>query len=394
MPTNSLSSNSIEELEIIIQDCKENISYYNNHLTNPSLAMSVSTRNRLKREKKEYEFRLKEALAAMSIRKHTKYYNIPLAELYRNSWTQNEGTSKHAEVFERDLIGIEIELEGERLQCSPMNYWKQNTEQSLRMYNGQPPVEFVLSKPLDRPSLGKALDYLGAKMKSFDSNPVVSPRTSVHVHLNARDLTWKKVITWAVCYFILEELLVEYSGKQRVGNLFCLRTKDTAWFLSTMEAALKQENYTYLVNPDFRYTSLNLASLTKFGSLEFRSMRAPIPFETIELWTDILLSIKNASLEFESPAAVIEFFEANGPQVLLRRLLPNSEHHSLFYNHQGLHQQMWDAVRNVKDVAYAVEWEEPKIDLKIEKSRKDEDQPVTWDNVGWPHTANPFDSNF
>jgi hypothetical protein len=293
-------------------------------------------------------------------RSRSPYYDIKIADLYKGSWLSPVyGGGPKVSLYTGEVIGVELEFEGENLHCNPVNYWKTNSEHSLREYKGHPPVEYALIKPLLREGVTKALDYLDKKFKTNNANPVISPRTSTHIHLNAQGMTWKQIVTWFVTYALVEDILVEFSGKERIGNLFCLRTRDTHYFVSCLESAIKSESYSLVTNMDYRYTSMNLASIEKFGSVEFRSMRSPIPFEEINDWIDVLIAIKQASLTWKNPSEVVKFFETYGPDQTLKRIFPETWMFELF-NHSNLKEIMWEAIREVKDVAYACDWSSEK----------------------------------
>ncbi len=295
--------------------------------------------------------------AMAKVRSNVAYYDIPIRELYKSEWSHPSSYGGTAvKQFKGDLTGVEIEYEGENLQVNPALHWKCNPENSLRQYKGHDPVEYALIKPLAWDDLVEALDFLEKKLKANKANPIVSPRTSIHIHENAQDLTWKQVVTWFVTYALVEDILVEYSGKERIGNLFCLRARDTQYFVSCLESSIKEDNYSYVTSSEYRYTSMNLASIAKFGSVEFRSMRSPLPFGEILQWVEVLKAIKGASLKWKNPIEVIEYFEAYGPKPTLKKIFPEKWMYDLF-SHPNLTDIMWSAVREVKDVAYASNWQ-------------------------------------
>lgn len=326
-----------------------------------------------------YAKQLEECEEMARARKNVAYYDIPIKDLYKGEWKGSPYGSPPVAICPDEATGVEIEYEGENLQCNPALYWKCNPENSLREYKGHSPVEYVLIKPLLRDDLVESLDFLEKKLKSSKANPVHSPRTSVHIHKNAQNLTWKQVVTWFVTYALVEDILVEFSGKERIGNLFCLRARDTQYFIHSLEAAIKEDCYSYVTNADYRYTSMNLASIAKFGSAEFRSMRSPIPFDDILKWSDVIQSIKDASLKWENPIKVIEYFESNGPKKTLKKIFPEPWMYQLF-DHPNLTDIMWSAVREVKDVAYASDW------LPKQAKPKEKEPEVT--------KFEPFDDSF
>lgn len=267
-------------------------------------------------------------------------------------------------------VGLEIECEGENLFNSPLQWWSAHPDGSLRPYKGHQPIEYVLKQPVSRTDLDKALAYLAAKLKTAKSNVIESPRTSVHVHVNCQELTIKQVVTYVICYLIVEELLVEWCGPERAGNLFCLRAKDAAEFAYNLEWGIRKDDFSEVTHNEYRYSACNLAALKKFGTLEFRSMRGTVDTQLIKDWVDILLSIKQQSLTFDNPQEVLKYFDNHGVMGILRYILPND--YMRFVNVQELSRKIWDGVRLSRDIAFAIpEWEKPieKIE-KVKKTKK------------------------
>lgn len=255
-------------------------------------------------------------------------------------------------------IGLEIECEGTNLFNAPISYWTCHQDHSLRAaQDGSPPIEYVLKKPLNRKELDKALLYLSTKLKQTGSTIDDSTRTSVHVHLNCQKYTVQEVYKIICMYIIYEELLTEWCGKDRVGNLFCLRSKDAEYFLNCLEQAVISGKYNQILQDEYRYSACNTASLKKFGSLEFRTMRGTVDVQVIRTWVDILVGLKDKALSFDNPRSIVELFQRIGPLAFYEQTFPIR---SMFVNHQNLSGSMWDGLRLMRDVAYAVKWE-PKI---------------------------------
>lgn len=293
-----------------------------------------------------------------------KRYNQVLRVLFDGNWTRS-----HLESTPKDGIGLEIECEGENLFMTPLSYWSVHNDGSLRATNGHPPAEYVLNKPLTRDDLPKALEYLTGKLKG--SKVLDSPRTSVHVHMNCLELTVKQIITWVCLYLCLEDLIVEYGGANRVGNMFCLRVKDAEQFLFTLRDCIQSDSYSSLGSDNLRYTSCNVSALHKFGSLEFRALRGTVNQEVILQWVNILTELKTSSLKLDNPQQVVSWFESvkHDPKLFLRQVLPT--YYYLFIQNPGLKQMIWDAIRRVRDIAWAIpEWEQARSEKVRKKKTK------------------------
>jgi hypothetical protein len=255
-------------------------------------------------------------------------------------------------------IGLEIECEGRNLFYTPFTWWTTHDDHSLRAVDDHKPVEYVLKVPVSEADLHKALMYLARKLKDSQSEISESTRTSVHVHVNCQDMTIRELYCYICLYLIFEELLVDFSGPNRAGNLFCLRAKDSEFFIQMLESVLKNSNFKQW-KEDYRYTACNVNSILKFGSLEFRSMRGCVDIEAIETWVSLLLCIKKASNKYESPIEIFEDFTSLGPLPFFKKTFKNNLA-ELYENVPRLSHKLWDGARLMRDVAYACKWDKGK----------------------------------
>lgn len=277
----------------------------------------------------------------------TEFYNKKLFQVcnFRN------GTQE-------GLLGLEIECEGTKLFDKPFKYWTCHADGSLRSKDGQPPVEYVLRQPVDYETLMKALNYLSAKLKESGSVIADSPRTSVHVHINCQQELVRDIYTFICLYIIFEELLVEWSGPNRVGNLFCLRAKDSDVYVDMLETTLKVKNFKAWTD-NVRYAACNISSLPKYGSLEFRSLRGTVDVETIDTWVSLLLHLKEKASKYGSPLEIVEEFNKIGPLPFYKKIMDNERFSSLFDHYSNLSGKLWDGLRISRDIAYSSEWKAP-----------------------------------
>lgn len=259
----------------------------------------------------------------------------------------------------KGLIGLEIECEGTKLFTTPFKYWTCHQDGSLREHKGHPPIEYVLRQPLDRDELTKALRYLEQKLEEAGSSVVQSSRTSVHVHLNVRDWTIRQIYCFILLYIVFEEILVEWSGPERAGNLFCLRAKDSEYYIQMLEKALKESTLSCW-KEEYRYSACNVASVTKFGSLEFRSLRGTVDVSLITTWVDVLIHLMEKSKLYSDPTEIVEEFTNLGPLPFFTKIFDNMKIRMLFEPTPGLSGKLWDGLRLMRDVAYSCPWVRPK----------------------------------
>lgn len=252
------------------------------------------------------------------------------------------------------VVGLEIECEGKNLpaQQDLIRYWNVVPDGSLKPYEGHPPCEYVYKGALSLESTKVALDYL-VKAMTFNSSVVVpSVRTSVHVHVNVGEWKFTKVFNYALTYLMLEELMVDFAGEARVGNLFCLRAKDATHQWGLLEGGVTSPGK--LWEDGNRYTSMNLCSLRKLGTLEFRALRGTIDTSLILTWVEMLLAMRKFAYELQNPLELEEMFLSLGPEEFLKRVLPN--HYQIFIHSYKLKESIWDAFRNARDVIHASDW--------------------------------------
>lgn len=288
-----------------------------------------------------------------------KFYNTKLVQFLAR---------RLADKVKDGEIGIEIECEGTRLFREPLAYWGCHSDGSLRGVDGEDPVEYVLRDPLSRNNIPKALSYLSSRLKTAKSDIRDSHRTSVHIHFNCQQMTLKEIFTFVCLYLIFENLLVDFSGPERVGNLFCQRAKDSQYWVHSIVEAFRNGDFSRVFDDNLRYTSCNTASLDKFGSLEFRSLRGTVDTELIQNWIDILCVLKDKSKQFSDPLKLYEaFYEAEtdgffnrifGDSPKLKRLLEQS-------SSVPIQPSMSQGSIFVRDIAYSIEeWSSPLAEKK------------------------------
>lgn len=256
---------------------------------------------------------------------------------------------------QKGLVGLEVECEGKQLFSTPFKWWSCHVDGSLRDTDGHPPQEYVLRIPLDLEELKQALEYLEQKFQEAGSSVIKSNRTSVHVHINCQALSLRELYCFILLYIIFEEVLVDWVGPERAGNLFCLRAKDSEFYISMLESVLKTKSFKQW-RDEYRYSSCNVASILKFGSLEFRSMPGTIDTNTIYIWASLLVMLKDVASKFDNPVQMVEEFVNIGPLPFFKKIFKDDKFRSLVENQPGLSGKLWDGLRMVRDVAYCCEW--------------------------------------
>lgn len=216
-------------------------------------------------------------------------------------------------------VGIEIEVEaGEhRTPMIENTYWFTGGDGSLRGNS----AEYILKNPVKRKEIPKVLNNLKKLWKEQDVRFIKSVRTSTHVHINMQQQEFKEVISFFVLYSIFEDLFVKFCGREREGNLFCLRGRDAGFLIEHLVGISTNGNWNSLSDNNIRYASVNMAALAKFGSMEFRAMRGTSDFSQIKLWINMLLRLKDNALAYDNPRNILELFSQTGEHRFLEEIM-------------------------------------------------------------------------
>ena len=165
-----------------------------------------------------------------------------------------------------EAFGIEVEIEY-RDDIPSFGYnqcWSKIADHSLR--DG---VEYV-SKVLVLDKLDSAIAALGDVFE--EDGP--TPRMSTHVHLNCTHMPIFNIYQGIINYYLLEPLLIESQGVYRKGNIFCLSLEETYGLVEEISNSLNGGRFFYHFDePLYKYGAVNLASVQKRGTVEFRFLK-------------------------------------------------------------------------------------------------------------------------
>lgn len=262
--------------------------------------------------------------------------------------------SRVRRVIEQKRFGVEIEVEGKRLP-NEVNGWIVTLDGSLR---GEESREYVLEGPNTLVGVVRALRCLNQAYENCKSDVDESIRAGVHVHVNVTNLNLRKLFNFITVYYIFEDLLCEYCGPERCGNHFCLRASDAYAPIYFLGASLKTRTLRHIGTDNIRYAALNLNSLFRHGSLEFRAMRSTRKLEDIELWVRILNDLYEATTNFKgTPRDIVEMFSGDGAENIARVFLPNY-YKTVLINNFGYEQSMRNGVRLVQEFVFTYNWKE------------------------------------
>lgn len=267
-------------------------------------------------------------------------------------------------------VGVEVEVEGNKFPKPPgaagshhkfpmpdWKYWSYCHDGSLR---GQDNAEYVLTKPVMFSEVDKTIDELFAKLNEYGSVLDDSNRTSVHVHLNFQDFFLNRLATFCGLWFCFEEILTQWCGDHRVGNLFCLRGKDAPAITTLIKEFIRRDGQ-YDIRDNFHYSGLNVNALQKFGSIEIRTMRGATDPEIIKVWLRILERFYKSSGDYNDPRTMVDQFSALGPVEFFHTFLgPDAFRiiQDLGLTQEDIYNSMFDGIRLAQDICYCRPWEE------------------------------------
>lgn len=135
-----------------------------------------------------------------------------------------------------------------------------------------------------------------------DKDPF-SERTSIHVHVNVRDLGLKQVRQFVLLYALLEPLFFDFVGEKRKSSIYCVPLNYTflpSYYKLSIVALLDRWK-------NNKYTAFNILPINTFGTIEFRHLYGTNNREVFKTW---LTSIKD-----------LYEFVANTPELDVCRLI-------------------------------------------------------------------------
>lgn len=189
------------------------------------------------------------------------------------------------------FLGIEVEAEaiGNNLVFPPS--WIVIEDGSLKVKG----AEFYTV-----PIKAKYLEVELNRLFSAIPNPLFSNRTSVHVHMNARDFNKEELEVFVCLYIIFEKALFKYSGGRNQNN-FCVPLYMAHSYVYDLFEKLSSESFTInLLNNCHwsKYLALNLLPIwgadgvKRIGTIEFRHMKGNNDIKYILGWCNLIISLK------------------------------------------------------------------------------------------------------
>jgi hypothetical protein len=263
--------------------------------------------------------------------------------------------------YEGHRYGIEFEVSGPKLPKTNTALWTWKPDGSVPRG-----LEYVSNGPFNIVDLRSRLEALKGQLVAFEAQIVPETACSTHVHMNVQDLPVRTIVAIMAAYYILEDMLVDYCGPDRVGNLFCLRLSDSSAPVDSVIQTINSRTFPAHIRGDhLRYAALNITSMATFGTLEFRAMRGieADPLE-VEDWVRILHAIKIYAMGCGNASTVFEEFSRRGPEDFVNRVLGNRLRRLVYTNPVVHDESMYQAVSVAQWLAYDIKWD------RLEKKKK------------------------
>jgi hypothetical protein len=167
-----------------------------------------------------------------------------------------------------------------------------------------------------------------------------------------------RLTAFIALYLCFEEVLTEWCGDHRVGNLFCLRGKDAPGALTKIKRFIQSDGQTEL-HDNLHYAGLNTNALTKFGSLEIRTLRGPTDFSIIQDWVNILERLYKLSAEYLDPRDIPALFSQQGPLEFFNTVLGEQGQvvrDGIDFDDERVRDSMYEGIRLAQDLCYCRDW--------------------------------------
>lgn len=227
-------------------------------------------------------------------------------------------------------VGIEIEVEcGHKLSSArdSLHYWEVVEDSSLRNSG----AELRCVQPLAGNDLHYAIKELAAtfyKHKELE----VTERTSMHVHVDVRDLFPNQIGKILVAYVLLEAALYNAGGKHRYDNIYCPGVTNALEQVPLMRNVVACHNRSILnyMNEWCKYTGINLRSVLERGSIEFRAHQGTVSASEVLKWVNALLKVVAFAIEYQGTVQDMVAKASNdGPTVFGNSVFGSTSNHIL-----------------------------------------------------------------
>lgn len=188
-------------------------------------------------------------------------------------------------------------------------FWVCEHDGSLR--NG---MEFIHAEPVKGQGVIDSLAVLGEHLDRYDDSIVTSVRTSVHVHIDVRDLNEDERRAFLALCVVFEPLLYGLSGDKREGNPYCQTITGLRSHLRmALQGSMDFVDFSHIWE---KYTSINLTRLHDLGTFEFRTLEGTTDMGRVLNFINVVTHIKELAVDYGDLAAVTDSFLPEASSIL------------------------------------------------------------------------------
>lgn len=185
------------------------------------------------------------------------------------------------------MAGLECEIESIAAPCNWPGF-SVKEDHSLRNHG----YEFV-SFPETQKSLLVYFKNMHGSLSFRKKEEAFSERTSIHVHVNCRNLDLKQVRNIVLLYALFEEYFFKFASPDRRANIHCTPLTET--YLPVRYC----KPLPYLVDSWSKYTALNIVPLKTLGTIEFRHMHGHNDAALLDEWLSTIRNLWELGQEVE-----------------------------------------------------------------------------------------------
>ena len=205
----------------------------------------------------------------------------------------------------KTYLGIEIEVENIREDFGDYDgyFWTCKEDNSLRNHG----VEYVSNVLIGDQIVYALLDIA----RHIPASAIFSHRTSIHIHMNVRDMTPDQIAKFMLSYLVVERLFYLFADCNRDKNIFCVPLYDLTLIEHLFKYIQNFPNYPSPQTENTRYSGLNFDPLSTFGSVEFRQLHGTSDVSRLLIWINFILCLKQFSLTYTLDELIKEIITLN-----------------------------------------------------------------------------------
>lgn len=260
-------------------------------------------------------------------------------------------------------IGIEIEVEGRNLPAATAS-WLKTDDGSLKPQFEA--AEYVLRKPCAVKAVEKVLKELKDAYKETGTTVDHTYRAGIHAHINVQELTMAEMVNMVLLFIIMEDGFLQFCEDSRIGNHFCLRTSDASYFTHMLWKACEMNDTRYLKTDDLRYSAINLQSLHKYGSIEFRCLESTDDFDKVEKWCKMLYKLREGAVKYPNPREMLMSFSRGGFEKVVDEVM--GEYAPIIKTSKNWRKEVREGLWRAQDIAFSRDWSNVNLNIFMKQN--------------------------